>query len=41
MTVMAELNKIGGSNPILALVQVASTFSEEALSNVVTKLQEL
>lgn len=39
--VLAELSKIGNSNPILALVQVASTFSQEALQNVVNKMQEL
>jgi predicted nucleic acid-binding Zn-ribbon protein len=38
---LAELARIGSSNPIMALVQVASTFSEEALNNVVTKLQDL
>lgn len=32
--VMAELSKIGGSNPILALVQIASTFSPAALEKV-------
>ena len=39
--VLAELSKIGNSNPILALVQVASTFSPEALQSVVNKMQEL
>lgn len=38
---LAELARIGSSNPIMALVQVASTFSEEALNSVVTKLQDL
>jgi len=39
--VLAELAKIGSSNPILALVQVASTFSPEALTNVINKMSEL
>jgi chaperonin cofactor prefoldin len=39
--VLAELAKIGNSNPILALVQVASTFSQEALDNVVGKMESL
>eukprot|EP01006_Ploeotia_vitrea_P006913 TRINITY_DN15238_c0_g1_i1.p1 TRINITY_DN15238_c0_g1~~TRINITY_DN15238_c0_g1_i1.p1 ORF type:complete len:129 (+),score=27.84 TRINITY_DN15238_c0_g1_i1:400-786(+) len=39
--VLAELAKIGNSNPILALVQVASTFSQEALDNVISKMEEL
>lgn len=39
--VLSQLSKIGSSNPILALVQVASTFSAEALANVVGKIQSL
>jgi len=39
--VLSELAKIGSSNPILALVQVASTFSPEALANVVGKIESL
>jgi chromosome segregation ATPase len=39
--VLAELAKIGSSNPILALVQVASTFSPEALANVIGKIESL
>jgi chaperonin cofactor prefoldin len=38
---LAELNKLGASNPIMALVQVASTFSQESLDNVVTKMEDL
>lgn len=38
---MTELNKLGASNPIMALVQVASTFSQESLDNVVTKMSDL
>jgi len=29
--VLAELERVGGNNPILALVQLASTFSAEKL----------
>jgi len=36
--VLAELGKIGSSNPIMALVQVASTFSPESLAKVSTAL---
>lgn len=39
--VFAELAKIGSSNPIAALVQLASTFSQEALDNVIGKMEEL
>lgn len=39
--VMAELNKLGSSNPIMALVQVASTFSQDSLDNVINKMEEL
>jgi hypothetical protein len=39
--VFAELAKIGSSNPIASLVQIASTFSQEALDNVVGKMEEL
>lgn len=39
--VLSELNKIGASNPIMALVQVASTFSQESLDNVVKKMVDL
>jgi len=39
--VLAELAKIGSSNPILALVQVAATFSPEALANVIGKIESL
>jgi len=38
---MAELNKLGASNPIMALVQVASTFSQDSLDNVVKKMEDL
>jgi len=40
-SVLAELARIGSSNPIMALVEVASTFSPEALEKVVNKLDEL
>jgi chromosome segregation ATPase len=39
--VLSELAKIGNSNPILALVQVASTFSPEALAGVIGKIESL
>jgi len=39
--VLAELGKIGSSNPIMALVQVASTFSQESLLKVTAALQKL
>jgi chromosome segregation ATPase len=39
--VLAELAKIGNSNPILALMQIASTFSPAALEKVKSKLEEL
>lgn len=39
--VLAQLNKIGKSNPILALAQVASTFNEESLRRVNEKLETL
>jgi len=38
---LAELSRIGGNNPILALVQVASTFSQESLDKVIGKMEEL
>jgi chaperonin cofactor prefoldin len=38
---MVELAKIGNSNPIAALIQVASTFSQESLTNVINKLTQL
>lgn len=38
---LVELAKIGSSNPILSLVQVAMTFSQEALDNVVNKMEDL
>jgi len=38
---LAELAKIGSSNPILALAQVASTFSKASLDNVIGKMEEL
>ncbi|EGR29421.1 hypothetical protein IMG5_155700 [Ichthyophthirius multifiliis] len=38
---LLQLSKIGKSNPILSLVQVASTFSAESLANVVGKLNSL
>jgi chromosome segregation ATPase len=39
--VFAELAKIGSTNPIMALVQIASTFSPAALEKVQGKLEEL
>lgn len=39
--VMAELAKIGKTNPLLALMQIASTFSPAALEKVKGKLEEL
>lgn len=39
--VLAQLNKIGKSNPILALAQVASSFNEESLRRVNEKLETL
>ena len=39
--VLAELRRIGGENPILALVQLASTFSAEKLQSVQDKIAEL
>ncbi|CAD8082218.1 unnamed protein product [Paramecium primaurelia] len=39
--VLAELERVGGNNPILALVQLASTFSAEKLQNVQDKIAEL
>lgn len=38
---MIELAKIGGNNPILALAQVASTFSKDRLDHVISKMEEL
>jgi len=38
---LAELAKIGNTNPIMALVQISSTFSKEALENVINKMVEL
>jgi len=40
-TVLAQLSKIGASNPIASLLQIASTFSKEALQNVITKISDL
>lgn len=40
-TALADLAKIGSSNPILALMEVASTFSQAQLDKVKTKLEEL
>lgn len=39
--VLAELHRIGGENPILALVSLASTFSAERLQSVNDKVAEL
>ncbi|CAD8111892.1 unnamed protein product [Paramecium primaurelia] len=39
--VLAELERVGGENPILALVQLASTFSAEKLQSVQAKIGEL
>lgn len=39
--VFAELAKIGTTNPIQALVEVASTFDPAALENVINKLKEI
>jgi len=39
--VLAELTRIGGENPILALVSLASTFSAEKLQSVQDKIAEL
>ncbi|CAD8063387.1 unnamed protein product [Paramecium primaurelia] len=41
LAALTQLNKIGASNPILALMQVASTFSAEQLNNVLGKLGEV
>ncbi|KAM3132912.1 hypothetical protein pb186bvf_015060 [Paramecium bursaria] len=41
LAALTQLNKIGASNPILALMQVASTFSAEQLNNVISKLGEV
>jgi chromosome segregation ATPase len=41
LAALTQLNKIGKSNPILALMQVASTFSAEQLDNVINKLGEV
>jgi chromosome segregation ATPase len=38
---MAELRKIGGTNPIAAFIQVATTFDEAALQRVIQRLQKL
>jgi len=40
-SVLLQLTKIGKSNPILALAQVASTFSSDSLKKVVGKVDEL
>jgi chromosome segregation ATPase len=39
--VFAQLAKIGGSNPILALAQVASTFSADSLNKVTKQMTDL
>ncbi|CAD8064872.1 unnamed protein product [Paramecium primaurelia] len=39
--ILTQLNQIGASNPILALMQVASTFSKDQLNNVLNKLSEV
>ncbi|CAK73585.1 unnamed protein product (macronuclear) [Paramecium tetraurelia] len=39
--ILTQLNQIGSSNPILALMQVASTFSKDQLNNVLNKLSEV
>lgn len=39
--VFLELEKMGGTNPILALVQLASSFSADQLTNVQQKISEL
>lgn len=41
LAALTQLNKIGAANPILALMQVASTFSAEQLNNVISKLGEV
>lgn len=41
LAALTQLNKIGASNPILALMQVASTFSAEQLQNVIGKLGDV
>jgi chromosome segregation ATPase len=40
-TALADLAKIGTTNPIMALVEVASTFSQDSLDKVKGKLEEL
>jgi hypothetical protein len=40
-TALADLAKIGTANPIMALVEVASTFSQDSLDKVKSKLEEL
>jgi len=35
------LSKIGGSNPIAALLQIASTFSADSLNKVISQLDAL
>lgn len=40
-TVMAELSKIGNTNPIAALIQIASGFSEDSLNKVISQLESL
>ncbi|KAL4430208.1 hypothetical protein ABPG74_014767 [Tetrahymena malaccensis] len=39
--VFLQLAKIGKSNPILSLVSIASTFSQDSLDNVINKLSQL
>jgi hypothetical protein len=39
--VFLELQKMGASNPILALVSLASSFSADQLTNVQNKIAEL
>ena len=39
--IFAELAKIGKSNPIAALVEVAASLDPEALASVITKLQDI
>jgi len=38
---MAELSKIGNTNPIAALIQIASGFSEDSLNKVISQLESL
>lgn len=38
---MAELSKIGNTNPIAALIQIASGFSEDSLNKVISQLEGL